>query len=540
MNQRNSRIVDLLILTALVVIVFANVLSNEFVWDDFLYLINVEAYRTLAFKNFFLMLGNGNEYLPIRDISYSLDYTFWGEQPKGFHFTNLALYLLNIFAVYFLSEMIVTTIQMKEESAKLLKPATVAFWTAVFFALHPIHCETVNFIGGGRNTLLATLFTLLSCRSFFLFLAGNKNSFLTRDVTASFFWYVLAVLSKATAVSLPLFLLAICLILKYRPLITRIAATIPFFFVSGLVYYQYTSIAVNTGIISRNASDSLTAANRIATATQIPFFYLWKFIVPTNLSVDYGSPFSSSLTSPFAIASIFTIIVFGLSAYAFRISSPMLYIAFCWYGAFIIPVLHLLPTSVVVADRYNFLPSFAFCFLLAYLGVKLGTRWPYLITTAGIVMCLVLGILSFNQNKVWKSNLSLWQHTVSVSPRSVQAMENLGTIYFYMGEYAKALDVLYGIQKMEPLNPIYDFFEGKYFYELGNLQRATTSFEHAIEKKSDLIDALYYLADISEKTKNFDRAISYYQLLIASKDIERGPYKKIAKERLAIICTSVP
>jgi tetratricopeptide (TPR) repeat protein len=162
-------------------------------------------------------------------------------------------------------------------------------------------------------------------------------------------------------------------------------------------------------------------------------------------------------------------------------------------------------------------------------------RWPNTITTAAVGLFFVYGYLSFQQNSVWKSNLTLWQHTVSVSPRSVLAMENLGTIYYSMGEYAKALDVLYGIQQIEPLNPIYDFFEGKYFWERGDFPRATVSFEHAIGKKNNLIDALYYLAVICEKTKNLDCAISYYQRLLASNDLERGQYKKIAKERLAIL-----
>jgi tetratricopeptide (TPR) repeat protein len=92
-----------------------------------------------------------------------------------------------------------------------------------------------------------------------------------------------------------------------------------------------------------------------------------------------------------------------------------------------------------------------------------------------------------------------------------------------------------GVQQLEPQNPIYDFFEGKYYYERGNLPRATISFEGALEKKSDLIDALYCLGDICEKMKNRDCAISYYRRVIASTDLERGPYKKLAAERLAAL-----
>ncbi len=533
MQERKSRVVNLSVLAALVVVIFGNVLTNEFVWDDILFLLNVDAYRTFDLKRYFLMPGNGLEYLPIRDLSYALDFTLWGEQSTGFHFTNLALYFFNIVAVYFLSETIVATIQLSRQSAERLAPATVAFWTAAFFTLHPIHCETVNFVGGGRNTLLASLFALLSCRSFILFLECNRSSFFNWKLAAAFIWYILAILSKSTAISLPFLFLTLYPIIRCRPIITRLAATIPFFVVSGIVYFQYTSIAKSVGLINQHPNDSFSIASRISTAIQIPFFYLTKFIIPTSLSVDYGMPFSTTPGSPTVIACMIAIIVLALLVYVFRNSSTLPYVAFSWYGVTIIPVLHMLPTSTIVADRYAYLPSFAFCLLLAYLGVGLKDRWPYRITTAGVAICLVFGILSFNQNKVWKSNLTLWRHTIAISPRSVQAMENLGTIYFFKGERAKALDILNGVRQIEPLNPVYDFFEGKYFYERDNFTRATISFEHAIEKKNDLIDALYYLADICDKTKNIDCAISYYQRLLASKDLDRGNYKKIAKERLA-------
>lgn len=528
--EKKSSLVHLLILCAVALSVYFKVLRNEFVWDDTLFLTNVDAYRTLDFWRLFLTPGNGLEYLPIRDLSYAMDFVLWGENSAGFHFTNLLLYVVNIVAVYFFSKTLVTEIQSTRGDQKR-EPATVAFWTAAFFALIPIHCEAVNFIGGGRNTLLAALFAVLASRSFVLFLAGEGNF---RRVAAAFLFYVLAVLSKATAITLPLFILAICAVIRRRPLMTRLAATTPFLLTSGIVYFAYTSIATKSGLISQPA-ESLPIADKIAVAAQIPFFYLGKFIIPTNLSPSYGSPFSSNLTSPLVITSMVAVLALALAAVFFRSRAPLFFVAVCWYGVFLIPVLHLVPTPVIVADRHAYLPSLAFCFLLAWSGTGLKTRWTYPVAAAAAALCLLFGFLSFKQSSVWQSNLTLWQHTVQVAPRSAQAMENLGTIYYHRGNYAKAFDMFNGVRQIEPKNPIYDFFEGKYFYEQGNLPRATTSFEHALEKNPDLIDALFCLADICEKMKNRDCAISYYRRVIASNDLERGPYKKLAVERLTVL-----
>lgn len=534
-QNRKSVFVHLVILAVLTMVVFANALTNEFVWDDALYLLNVDAYRTFNLGRFFFSPGNGFEYLPIRDVSYALDFALWGENSTGFHFTNLILYLLNIIAVYLLTATIIRAVQSTGEGQRQPAPATVAFWTAALFTLLPIHSETVNFIGCGRNTLLATLFTLLSARSFILFLVREESGFFSWRIAAAFFWYLLAVLSKATAISLPFFLFSICLIIGCQPLLKRLAVTIPFFFVSGTVYFQFTAIATRVGVISQDLGDSPSLAGKIATACQIPFFYLGKFILPTKMTTDYGMPFSSSLTVPSSVACLLAIGALALSAFVLRNRAPYLYIAFCWYGAFLIPVLHLLPTSIVVADRYAYLPSFAFCFLAAYAGSYLGMRRPYLIATTGVALCLTFGVLSFRQNSVWKSNQSLWEHTISISPRSVRAMENLGTIYYHMQEYDKAFNLFNGVRLIEPLNPIYDFFAGKYHYEQGNLSEAMLYLGHALEKKHDLIDALYFLANACERLGKRDSAVAYYRRVIESGDLERSQYKKLSIERLTIL-----
>src|SRR6266542_5159980 len=75
--------------------VFVNSLRNGFVWDDNIYLLNSN-YRTFDFKAVLLAPGNGVEYLPIRDLSYFIDYALWGNSPLGFHVFNCAIYLVTI------------------------------------------------------------------------------------------------------------------------------------------------------------------------------------------------------------------------------------------------------------------------------------------------------------------------------------------------------------------------------------------------------------------------------------------------------------
>src|SRR5512138_3095470 len=81
-----------LILFLLVCAVFGNSLLNGFVWDDYFYMVNNRVYVDFDLARIWLSLANGVEYLPVRDMSYALDYAIWGNNPLGFHLANVVLY----------------------------------------------------------------------------------------------------------------------------------------------------------------------------------------------------------------------------------------------------------------------------------------------------------------------------------------------------------------------------------------------------------------------------------------------------------------
>ncbi len=538
LNQNSKvRIYHLAVLLLLVLMVFGNVLANDFVWDDSFYLLNIDAYRNFDLKRFFLGLGNGVEYLPVKDLSYAIDFVLWGVNPAGFHATNLILYFLNVVAVYLLAETMVATLPRDVNANGKLSGKTIPFWTAAIFALHPIHCETVNFIGGGRNTLLAGLFCFLATRSFILFL-GDNCRFNSRRLAASFFWYGLAVLSKATAVSLPIFFLALFAVVKTRSLVKRLIATLPFFILTGTVYVVFTSIAAKSGVINPFINLHVPILYRVATAVQIPFFYLGKLIIPYRLSADYKMFFGSWSASPHASIAAITLVVLALYAFFWRTKLPDIFVSFCWFTVTLLPVMQLLPSAMNVADRYAYLPSFAFCYLLASMSFRLMIWRPHALAMVGGALLCVYGFLSFEQNRVWKTNFDLWEHTISVSPNSLQALTNLGADYYALGNYSKCFDYLDRARQINMLDPAYDFFKGHYSYMRGNVPDAVRSFEQALAKKSDLIDALYYMGIIYEDAGNRDGAMAYYRRILDSRDLDRSDYKKFAAERLEFFKTA--
>jgi hypothetical protein len=74
-----------------------------------------------------------DSYLPMTLASYSLDYTFWKSDPFGYHLTQILLHACNSFLVFL--------ILLRVKVGRLL-----AFCTALIYAVHPVHVESVVWV----------------------------------------------------------------------------------------------------------------------------------------------------------------------------------------------------------------------------------------------------------------------------------------------------------------------------------------------------------------------------------------------------------
>ena len=171
-----SRLYPMLLLTLLVLAVFGTTLGHGFVWDDRTFVIYKEAYRNFDLVTIlFSLKTNDLEYLPVRDLTYVIDFALWGQSAAGFHFSNLAWYWLNVITVFFLSSKLAAL--LREKIADCLQSddsPVIGLFAAALFAVHPIHCETVNFITC-RNALVSGAFFFISCFCYLQYLTSSSK-----------------------------------------------------------------------------------------------------------------------------------------------------------------------------------------------------------------------------------------------------------------------------------------------------------------------------------------------------------------------------
>lgn len=466
---KNTLITYTLLIVA-VVMLYGNTLSGGFVWDDGLFTAN-QVYWSFDLGKIFFSLANGLEYLPIRDLSYLFDIAVWSGTPFGFHLTNLLLFAAIVILVYQLANRLTL---YTRPAASFPPQWFVPILTALIFATHPLKSEVVAWITQ-RNTLLATLFFLVSVSCFLRYLDKNEKKMLAVSLAA----FILALLSKAIVVTLPLLLLFFTVLQNrggwrqgkfWAPLA-------PFFILSGAAAALFLAIARQTSVISAAYYGSFS--ERLAVAVQIPFFYFKKTLLPTDLSAFYAENFAQSLTASATLLSALLLTLLTAVAWLLRKKFPEILLGGGWFMITLLPVSNLLATSPVAADRYMFLPSFGLAFTAAALLGRLRLPLQGLIIFPLLILS-VFSALTFRQNRIWQDDITLWRQTAARSPQIAGVWYNLGRALHRTPQLSLALEAYLRAVKLDPAN----------FKSLDNAASLFPSSRGSIAARHELVKSL--------------------------------------------------
>jgi tetratricopeptide (TPR) repeat protein len=514
--------IHLFVLGIAVFAVFGRCLLNGFVWDDVALLVNNPVYRNFDLRRMLFSLGNGVEYLPVRDISFALDWLLWGGNPVGFHLTNLLLYWANGITLFFLIRNVVHRLPSTAHK-DFAEPAAVV--TTLLFMLHPLHVEAVCFITC-RNVLLSGLFTFISILLFLRFTSVDSRKPLLYAASLGFF--ILALFSKATAIILPLLLLATILVSSRNKRTEQALWTLPFFAIAGGVFFLFRAIGRASNLIQPATHSN--AAETAAIALQIPWFYLKKLLLPLGLSSEYAETFSKYPSSTPVIFALLGLVALAATCWAVRKRYPAAPLAFLWFMAALLPVMHFFPTYPVVADRYAYLPTLGFC-MIAGVALSRALRGPVLVVV--IAVLFTWGTLSYLRVPVWRSEKALWEDVIQKYPRHVKAYNSLGALYFQEGNFKRAFGLFQTAQEIDPSSPMYDYSLGFLQYKRGNYRDALELLQLALTRNDHFIMALYDLGMTYEKLGEREKAIDAFRRVLGSTDSDPlGFYKNAARQHL--------
>jgi tetratricopeptide (TPR) repeat protein len=511
-------------------LLYANSLENGFLlWDDQSYIVENTLIQKLSWSHIYqifssILVGN---YTPVTILSYAWDYAIWKLDPRGYHLTNLLLYLIDTFLVYILA-------------SKIFQRPPFALLSTLIFLVHPLHVESVTWLSA-RKDVLSLAFFLISFLLFIQYLEqmpaksqGPKNQTkfsLRLKYLGALLSLILALLSKATTLVLPLVLVLyeVCKNgLESHPRMIRLRFRIylPFFLISALLTYVHIKVSQVAGVIQEYHGGSFYLT--LLTVPKVLWHYLQHFFFPVNLSVWYEIPIATSILELSTLLPLFTLlIILGLTMKSYTLSKRVFF-ALSWFFITLLPVSNLISTSTLVADRYLFIPSLGLSILL---GIALENLFYFfdpfkipfhnrlfspdfprtLALLGSIFLLLFYSILTVERNTVWFNNYTLWSDALEKSPDSYLVHHNLGTAYFQAGyleaakkEYEEALRI-----KPTALGTRYNL--GILYAKKDQVDLAEAEFQKILELSPWHAEAHYNLGLLYDRQKRWDEAISAYQ-----------------------------
>lgn len=522
-----------LCIVALASLTFGSSLAYDFVWDDKIFIIGKPIYRQFDLHNIIFhpySPANGVEYLPVRDLSYVLDYYIWGQSEFGFHLTNLLLYILSAVLLYHLvTRLLVVIGTPSSDNGVSIRYSILPMCTTLLFVAHPLHCQVVAFVIQ-RNTLLSGLFFFSSLMLYLKHLVAPTG--MSRFVYwfSAFSCCLLAFFSKATSITLPVVMALILLCSSRRRNIKSWFALTPFFIASILTAWLFSDIARNTGFINANPMDfgAFSPTVKLARALQIPWFYLSKLIMPIHLAPEYGTHFSSFISHLPVLLSLTALFATSLLIWRLRCCHPLAVFAIGCYVINLLPVLNLLPTYPVVADRYAYLPSFGFCLLMAYFLVSVINN-RVLLTSLIALVTVIWCVISFQEIRIWREDRTLYEAMIAREPGLARGYARLGYTLLQERRPEEALKLFNKAAELDPIIPDYECQMGNRAMKAGNFSCAIKWFEKALLRKDTHIVSLFLCGVAYTKTNDLLNASCYFNRVISSPDADFNSLKQKAR-----------
>jgi protein O-mannosyl-transferase len=451
-NGRGSFKTELgcLLIAVFVGILYFNSLGNLFTnWDDGMIYQN-RSIRNLdwtGIKKLFT-LEKANTYQPVRMLSYAIDYRIWKLNPIGYHITNILFYILTCIMVFLTLERL--SVGLRDGSPPDSHFRVAAFG-ALIFAAHPVHVEAVTWLAARKEVLQGFFFFL----GFYLYLVGRKMEGEKRVLYlfGVLLVILLAILSKTSAIVFPGVIFLYEIVAEKERFFIFLRRHWVFLTIAVCMSAVFTFIAMRV-MLDAGGIKPYRGWNFISNLL-VPIYAFWESIRLLTLTVNYSAAYTI-VANPqiFSIKNVILFVLtcgfFGVSFYSFR-KTKVIFFAFFFFLITLLPYLNIIPISTLIADRYVFIASFSFAFLLGILFDRFYTyrhrrmsEGFFKLLSVSLFVLLLLGysFMTIRQNTIWQNSYTLWADAVEKSPNSNAANALMGVVYMELGMNDQAVKYL--------------------------------------------------------------------------------------------------
>ena len=516
---------------------FSPSLNNSLInWDDNAYVFenkHLDKPLSESIAYFFgphYFIGN---YVPLTMTTLALEYQISGLEPRVFHTVNLLLHLLNVVLVFWCIYLL---------SGR--KPLVAAL-VSLFFAVHPMHVESVAWVSELKDVLF-TCFFMAGLIAYFKYLETKTAPlYPVKDPPAkkvrpmqllglAFYLFVLSVLSKPAAITFPVVLLLVDCYTRRKFDRRAILEKLPFFVVSVI----FGIVAVNAQQADRLLHDNYPVTQRLFFASHSVLVYIEKLFLPFHLSMFYPYP----------------VLVHGHLPYFYYVT-PVI-VALLFYGVYrslrydrviafgalffivnLVLVLQLLSIGdAIMADRYTYVPYLGLFFIIAiffdrFYNSKNPRLKQYKLVALGAVIALAIAssALTYARCGVWENDITIADDLCEKFPNDRLVLNNKGFLLFNQHRYGEAVQLYNRAIQQRP-----DYTMA--YINLVNTYIAMNNYDHALATTDSAIKIIpgdYNLFNargyLLLKQNKFPEAISAVKAALALKKENINSYLYLAQ-----------
>ena len=500
---------------------FWQVRNNEFInLDDNLYVTeNPHVQRGISFTGVlwaFTASHNG-QWHPLTWLSHMLDCHLYGLNPSGHHTTNLLIHIANTVLLFI-----------------LFFRMTGAPWQSAFiaalFAVHTLHVESVAWVSERRDVLYA-FFWILTMWAYVRYVEVPK----LRRFLSVVLCFVLAIMSKPMAVTLPFILLLV----DYWPLqrfrfremdrqeyqilttlpnkspqklsIFRLISEKASLFILAAVLSLFTIFA-NSEVGALSALAQLPLKVRLENAAVSYVRYIGKMFWPNRLAVLYPHP----IHLPSLEVALATLLLVMVTVLVFLLGRKRHYLitGWLWYLVTLLPAIGLLQSGVqATADRFTYIPFLGLFIIVVFSTtdyLRRSRSGKGALAVSGVLLLLILMLSTVRQVERWKNSVTLFRHALRVTVNNYVIHNNLGVTLARQGNEQEAFEQY--IKALE-INPRYSdahYNLGALLVRRGKDQEATAHFIEALRIKPDKVEAHNDLGVVLAKRGEAQKAVVHF------------------------------
>jgi protein O-mannosyl-transferase len=514
-----------LLLAVASVIAYSNSFHNPFIWDDLYLIIDnhlIKDFRYLPelfYRHlYYSTAGLSNFYRPMQSLLVMFDYFVWKLNPFGYHLSSFLVHLACCYSAFWLIFLI-------------SRRAWVSGLSALLFLIHPINSTVVDYISS-RADSQAALFMILSVILFIkaFDLAGQLQKRLNISFyTGSMFCFIIALLSKEMAISVPFLIAAVCFVLGKKK---AIVFSLPYFLIIGI--YAYLRLTV-LHFQEPTLIHAPALGIRLLTSAEAFLRLIGIIFIPKGIHIEKGLAFSSGFLQPSSLISVMGLMLIAASVFWLGRRSLMYRFGWVWFFVAMLPMSNIVPINTTMADHWMYLPSVGF--FAAFVGgtsdfimsrqeaLRGALKKLFTLLYIGIIVALIF--LTLKQNRIWANPEDFFKLAIDSNPKTFRAHNELGVLYLNKQQLVLAEEEFRkAVEKNPKFDQAYDNLGVSLDYQ-GKFDEAIKAHKRAVELNPYNPKSYNNLGNAYFKTEQWDLAIEAYSMALKFNPNFKGVYNNL-------------